>query len=96
MNGLVFLVEPYCVVLCVSCLWCVCVCVCVCAHLQMPVMSKLVEHDPVIMVSSPRPLPPISDFGQLGLPASLRQVGVVWEWVCPVCVLGRGWAGTVH
>ena len=56
----------------------------------MPVMSKLVEHDPVIMVSSPRPLPPISDFGQLGLPASLRQVGVVWGWVCTVCVLGRG------
>ena len=46
-------------------------------------VSSVIEYDPVVMVSSPRPLPPIHDLKQLGLPSSLTQASVHTH--APVC-----------
>ena len=50
--------------------------VCFFVYLQSPVVSSVIEYDPVVMVSSPRPLPPVHDLKQLGLPSSLTQASV--------------------
>ena len=57
--------------------------VCFFVYLQSPVVSSVIECDPVVMVSSPRPLPPVHDLKQLGLPSSLTQASVHTH--APVC-----------
>ena len=73
--------------------------VCFFVYLQSPVVSSVIECDPVVMVSSPRPLPPVHDLKQLGLPSSLTQASVHTH--APVCAYMhasvrscvRGWVG---
>ena len=60
--------------------------VCLFVHLQSPVVSSVIEYDPVVMVSSPRPLPPMHDLKQLGLPSSLTQASVHTQASVCACV----------